>query len=251
MAEATSSANTNEPQENLPIKKYIIYVLIGGLIASALISIVSVLVGHFGDTAGRALGTTVLIMIHSLIGLAFLSVEHDHNRSKALIINTLFGLIVASMLTSIMGVWNILDGTIVSDLYGTYILGFIAVLIIATLLTAHLEDKLVRQMVNATSGVVAVAFASLLPWVFKDNNYELFDFYYRCVGALFILAATMIILTVIFERLYVIKHPSERIETNPHAMPLWVKILLGVFVFIFGGWMIIPFVFALIFGATL
>jgi len=250
MAETTSSTNTKTTHEMLPIKKYITYILIGGLIASALISIVSVLVGHFGDTAGRALATTVLIMVHSLVGLAFLSVEHDHSRSKALIINTLFGIVVASMLTSILGVWEVLDGAIVGDLYGTYMLGFIAVLIVATLLTTHLEDKLVRQMTYATSGAVGVAFVSLLPWIFQDDNYDLFDFYYRCVAALFILAATMIILTVIFERLYVMKHPAALEATNPHAMPLWVKLLLGVIVLVFGGWIIIPVILALIFGTA-
>jgi hypothetical protein len=232
---------------DLPVKKYVMYVLIGGLILSALISIIAVLTGEFGDTIGRAFGTTFTIMIHSLVGLLFLSVKRSRSLSSSIIINTVFTIVIASMITSIFGVWDILTDELVGDLYSTYFLALIAALIIAGLVSAHVKDKIVGTMAWSASGTVAVAFTSLLPWIFVQYSSMLPEFYFRVVAALFILAATVTILTVIFDRLFMIKHPEAKAPANPNAMPLWVKILLGFLVFIFGGWIIFPII-GLIFG---
>lgn len=248
--EATHQKNTETTAnwtKDLPVKKYIMYVLIGGLVLSALISIVAVLAGEFGDTAGRAFGTTFTIMIHSLLGLLFLSVKRSRTLSSAILVNTVFTLVVASMMTSILGIWDILPNKLVEDLYGTYLLTLIAALIIAGLVSAHVKDKIVGTMAWGASGTVAVAFASLLPWVFAEYPSMLPEFYFRVVAALFILAATVTILTIIFDRLFMIKHPEVKAPANPNAMPLWVKILLGFLIFIFGGWIIFPIV-GLVFG---
>lgn len=226
--------------KDLPVKKYIMYVLIGGLVLSALISIIAVLAGEFGDTVGRAFGTTLTIMVHSLLGLLFLSVKRSRTLSSAIIVNTVFTLVVASMMTSILGIWDILSEQLVGDLYSTYFLTVIAALIIAGLVSTHTKDKVVGAVAWTGSGTVAVAFVSLLPWIFTDLPSLLPEFYFRVVAALFILAATTTILAIIFDRLYVLKHPEPKAEANPHAMPLWVKILLGFLILLFGGWIIFP-----------
>lgn len=234
--------------KDIPVKKYIMYVLIGGLVLSALISIVAVLVGEFNDTVGRAFGTTITIMVHSLLGLLFLSVKRSRNLSGAVLINTTFTLIVASMITSIIGIWDIIPGRIVGDLYSMYFLTIVAALIIAGLIATHIKDKVVGGLAWGASGTVVVAFVSLVPWVFAEFPSSLPQFYFRVVAALFILAATVTILTVIFDRLFAIKHPELKAPANPNAMPLWVKILLGFLIFVFGGWWIIALLFG-IFGA--
>ncbi|HEY0965177.1 MAG TPA: hypothetical protein VGE13_01730 [Candidatus Saccharimonadales bacterium] len=232
--------------KSIPVKKYIMYVLIGGLVLSALISIVAVLAGEFNDTVGRAFGTTLTIMLHSLLGLLFLSVKRSRSLSGAILINTTFTLIVASMMTSILGIWDIVPGRIVGDLYSTYLLTVVAALIISGLVSAHIKDKVVGGLAWGASGTVVVAFISLIPWIFAEFPASLPQFYFRVVAALFILAATVTILTVIFDRLFMIKHPELKAPTNPNAMPLWVKILLGFLIFIFGGWWIIVLLFGLV-----
>lgn len=232
--------------KDIPVKKYIMYVLIGGLVLSALISIVAVLVGEFNDTVGRAFGTTLTIMIHSLLGLLFLSVKRSRTLSGAILINTTFTLLVASMMTSILGIWNIVPGRVVGDLYSTYFLTIVAALIVSGLLAAHIKDKVVGGLAWAASGTVVVAFTSLLPWIFIEFPSSLPELYFRIVAALFILAATITILTIIFDRLFVIKHPELKAPANPHAMPLWVKILLGFLIFLFGGWWIVALLFGIV-----
>lgn len=234
-----ATVSSNNWTKDIPVKKYIMYVLIGGLVLSALISIVAVLAGEFNDTVGRAFGTTFAIMLHSLLGLLFLSVKRSRNLSGAILINTVFTLVVASMMTAILGIWDIIPGRVVGDLYSTYFLTIIASLIVSGLVSAHIKDKVVGGLAWSASGTVVVAFASLLPWIFAELPSALPEFYFRVVAALFILAATVTILTIIFDRLFVIKHPELKAPTNPNAMPLWLKILLGFLVFVFGGWWVI------------
>ena len=228
--------------EGIPVKKYIMYVLIGGLVLSALISIVAVLVGEFSDTVRRAFGTTFTIMVHSLLGLLFLSVKRIRTLAGSIMLNTIFTLVVASMMTSILSIWDIFSSRFTGDLYTTYFLSIIAALIIAGLVSAHIKDKVVGAIAWSAAGSVAVAFASLLPWIFAEYARLLPDFYFRVVAALFILAATATILTIIFDRLYQLKNPDKKPAPNPHAMPLWVKVLLGFLVLLFGGWMIFPII---------
>lgn len=234
----------------LPIKKYITYVLVGGLVVSSLIAIIAVLAGGFTDTVGRAFATTITIVIHSLIGLTFLSAKRSRSISSTLIINTLFTIVVASMATSVLGIWEVLNGQMVANFYATFLVVLFAVLIIAGLLTTHLRDKLVRTMALSASGGVALAFALLVPWIFADDYYTLPEFYFRVIAASFILAATLTVLTIIFERMYAVKHPEPAEASNPHAMPFGVKLLLIFLVLFFGGWMIFPLFFGLIFGAA-
>lgn len=228
-------------------KKYVLYVLVGGLIISALISIVAVLAGEFGEVAGRSLATTVVIMVHALLGLMFLSASHTRSLSAAIVVNALFAIVVGSMLTAIVGIWELVSGATIADLYGTLFLGFVAALIISGLVSAHTEDKAVNAFVLSASVATVVSFTALLPWVFQNDAYVLPEIYFRIVAALFIVTATLIILTVIFDRMYVVKHP-EAVVTKPGAMPLWAKFLIGLAIFIFGGWLIIPLIFGLLFG---
>lgn len=240
-------AHTNS---SVPIKRYVLYVLVGGLVISALISIIAVLVGEFGDTAGRALGTTVLIVIHSLLGLLFLSVKKERSLSSSVIINTLFGVLIASMATSVLGTWDIFSSDIVGDLYLVYFLALTASLLVSALLTTHLKDKVVQGLAWSSIGAVLASFGILLPWVFEDLNYILPDVYYRIVAALSILTATLIVLTVIFDRLYVVKHPELKAARDPHAMPLGLKIFLIVIAVIFGGGLILPGIIAGMLGLS-
>lgn len=237
-------------QSNLPVKHYILYVLIGGLIASALISIVAVLAGQFGDTAWRAFATTLIIVVHSLIGLAFLSVKRSRTLSAAIIMDTLFGILIASMITAVLGIWNILASRWVGDLYTTYLFALIALLLISGLLSTHRQqDKTVNAISWSASGTIVVAFVSLLPWIFAENVSALPEFYFRVVAALVILAATMTILTAIFDRLFIVEHPEPQL-TNTTSMPLWVKILLGFVALLLGGWIIIPLLLGIIAGVS-
>lgn len=231
------------------VRHYFLYILVGGLVASALIAVGAILAGSFNDVASKALLTVLVIVIHSFIGLAFLSVGKSRSPSSTLIVNTLFVIVVASLVTSIFGIWKIISGHVTGDFYGTYFLGFIAVLIIAALLTAHTEDKVVNGLVATSTGFVTATFIALLPWVFADSTYVLPDFYFRLVAALFVLAATVIVLTVIFNWLFIVKHPATQAVRKPGSMPPWLLALVIALAVVFGGGFFIPFILAAVFGS--
>lgn len=217
-----------KPKEPSPIRRYFLYVLIGGLVVSALISIIAVLVGEFNETVGKALLTTLMIVIHALIGLAFLSTKSDQSLSSKLIVNTLFGVVVASLLTSILGIWDVFDSVIIGDLYLTYFFGIITVLTIAALLTSHQQDQATRALSLGSISSVVVTYLLILPYIFADDNYTLPNVYVRVTWAFVILSATLVVLTCIFDRLFVVKHPEVKAsdQAKPGSMPTWLKILL-------------------------
>lgn len=250
----TPSATTPESIEvtkgQSPIKRYFLYVLIGGLIASALISIVAVLVGEFNETFSKALATTVIIVIHALIALAFLSTKTHESLSSKFIVNTLFWVVVASLLTAVLGIWGILTGMLVGDLYGVYFSGVITALVISAILTAHPQDQTTRALMYGSIASIATTFLLIVPYFFADDNYVLPQIYGRITWAFVILSATLTVLAAIFDRLYVFKHPELRVPLKPGAMPTWLKILLVLVVAFFFLPFIVPFLGYLIAGAT-
>ncbi|MCU0239660.1 MAG: hypothetical protein MUC29_09475 [Pyrinomonadaceae bacterium] len=56
--------------ENLNVKKLFLYTLIASVALSALIGIIVILVGNFGELEGKVLATTFTIAVTSILGLA-------------------------------------------------------------------------------------------------------------------------------------------------------------------------------------
>ncbi|HEY1085683.1 MAG TPA: hypothetical protein VGE34_03070 [Candidatus Saccharimonadales bacterium] len=259
MSESADNTHTHEPKNQevakpaekpvSPIKKYFLYVLVGGLVASALISIVSILAGEFSDTSTKALWTTISIVFHSLLGLAFLSADQSPRRDTSLIVNTVFGVVIASLATSIFGIWEIVDGVIIGDLYQVYFMALIANLVIAALLNTSMQDKVVRYLTWSTIGAIATMFIALLPWIFQDNYYDLPDVYFRILAALAIVLATLAVLTTIFDRLYQMKHPRPKQPLDGGAS-MTVKIIVIIIAVIVGAPVALGMLFS-IFGMLL
>jgi hypothetical protein len=94
------------------LKSAILYVLIGGLVISALISIVAILIGEFNSVITKALLTTFVFVTHSLIILALVSADRNNSIGKAVIPSTIFLAIIANMFTTTLGTWNVIDGDV-------------------------------------------------------------------------------------------------------------------------------------------
>ena len=214
------------------IKKYFIYVLVGGIIVFALISIGAILIGQFNDITTKALLSTLSIVIHSLLALAFVSTRAgDNNRYTRFIINILFALILASLLTSLMSIWGAIDSILSSKLYGFYFLVFFASLYCLAIIKSQLKDNL-SVIAGNTSMVITLIFtAYLMPFVFLDNRVDLGDFYYRLLAVLAILLGTSTVLTAIFHKLYQSKHPEQKRAKG--KTPVWLIVLLIIIAFTF------------------
>ncbi len=247
----TPPSSTGKAQEEAPvIKRYFLYVLIGGLIASAGISIVAVLTGDFTETFGKAFATTVVLVIHALAALAFLSIKTQKSLPSRLLVDTFFWVVVASLLTAVLGIWGIFTEILVGDFYGVYFVAILTALIVSALLTAHHQDQTTRALMYGSVASVVSTFLLTAPYFFADTNYVLPEIYGRITWAFLILSATLVALTAIFDRLYTVKHPELKASPKPGAMPTWLKILLVLIVAFFCLPFIMPFLSLVIAGTS-
>jgi hypothetical protein len=69
--------------------------------------------------------------------------------------------------------------------------------------------------VYATAIFIALLTVILIPWVLSTTASELGSFYYRLIGAITILAATSLSLSVIFNRIAISQHPELHKSNQP------------------------------------
>lgn len=255
----TESMEVQKGMRSAQVRKWFFYILIGGLIVSALISIVAVLIGEINDLVARSLWTTVIMVAHSLVAVGFLSAASNSKNSDAdeVVLNTLITLTVASFMTSVLGTWQVFSGDIVGDLYQLYFYVLFASILVFGLMHARFSDKATALSAKASIGITVTFVTYLIPSVF-DNARVLPDVYYRGIAAMAILLSTTVVLTIIYQWVYAIKNrerlAGERakamaqrhaaaLEGRP-SMPMPVKVLLIVIAVLFAA----PIMFGLLLG---
>jgi hypothetical protein len=191
-------------------KKFFLFNLIGSLIVCAIVAVVTVLIGNFDETAFKVLITLFMVVIHSLICLAFIWDDERQNTFErlAFFINVIFFIIVLSFLTSIFGIWNIIPGELVGHLYMTYfVIGFAA--LHGDILSKALKRETYIDLIIYLNYVfMAIVVLMLLPIIYvHDPTKTLGEVYFRFLGAAGIIDGTLSILTIIFYRLYMHSHP--------------------------------------------
>lgn len=193
-------------------KKFFLFSLIGSLIISALVAVITVLVGDLNEITSRVFSTLGMVVIHSLMSLLFIWDDEKQNTFErlAFFINVLFSLIVLSFLTSIFGIWKILPSDLVWDLYQIYFVMGFASLHGDILSKAFSKEKYMDVIIYVNYVVMGIVVLILLPIILIDNSYKLLgEFYFRILGAIGIIDGTLSILTMIFYKLYLHKHPEE------------------------------------------
>lgn len=224
---------------NFPeFKKFFLFNLIGALVISAIVAVVTVLVGEFNETAARVLFTLLMVIIHSLISLSFIWDDSKQNTFKrlAFFTNVLFLIIVVSFITSVFGIWEIIPSETVGNLYQTYfVIGF-ASLHSDILSKALKKENYLDIIIYLNYLFIGIVVLMLLPIIYTDNAFDVFDeLYYRFLGAAGIIDGTLSILTIIFYKLHIHKHPEEQNalaggiqsgKTQNTGLSIWVWVLL-------------------------
>lgn len=193
------------------IKRLAINVMIAGLIGSAGVAVVAVLVGQFNDVLTKALFTLLIVALHALVSLGFLESRTKGHSSEDLKVftNTIFVLIVFSFITAVFGIWGLLPGELIWKLYATYFIAAFASLHGEMLYKTRGLDATITNITYANYIFMALVVILLLPplWV-SDSDFP--DFYYRLLAATAIVDATLTILAVILHKLYLQKHPEMK-----------------------------------------
>ena len=235
-------------------KKFFLFNLIGSLIISALVAVVTVLIGEFNEVTGRVLLTLLMVIVHSLISLSFIWDDKRQNTFErlAFFINVIFILIIISFFTSIFGIWKIIPGETVWHLYQTYfVIGF-ASLHGDILSKALRKENYMDMIIYANYVFMAIVVLMLQPVIYVDNATKVLgEMYFRILGAVGIIDGTLSILTIIFYKLYMRKHPQEQNvysggiqtgKTQKKGLSIWVWILLA--------YLLLQIVFPLIFYSS-
>lgn len=225
------------------LKKFFLYTLVGALVASAGVAVVTVLIGSFNETSSRVFLTLLMVILHSLISLSFI---WDDSRQKtfeklAFFTNVLFFLIVLSFITSILGIWKIIIGDLVGKIYQTYfVIGFAALHSDILSKVLHKETYMDR-IAYANFVFIILVVGMIMPTIYVKDSFEVLgESYYRVLGALGIIDGTLSILAIIFYKLYIHKHPeaqnvlaggSQAGDTKKKGFGIWVWILLIYLIF--------------------
>lgn len=216
------------------LHKYFLYTLVGGLVILALISIFAVLIGELNSTITRSLAMTGSMVIHTLIILPIVSIPNKNEKINSPIVNIILLLSVASFITSIFFIWDILTGQIVIDLYKLYFYSFCVSLWIQLLLNvgSNLIDKQTHLMSNIAIGITVIFYLLLIPTVFTHYPDTLPEFEYRAMTASVIALATVSVLMTIFHRIYISKHPEIKlvpfVNNGRHIRLAVITIIVGI-----------------------
>ena len=230
------------------LKKFFIFNFIGSLIIAALVAVVTVLIGHFNEITTRVFMTLFMVILHSLISLFFIWDDSRRNTFEklAFFVNTVFILIVLSFLNSLFGIWKIISSETVWHVYQTFFIVAFAALHADILSKALRKEKYMDAIIAGNYCFIILVVLMLQPIIFTQNAYMVLgEMYYRFLAAAAIIDGTLSILTIIFYKLYMHKHPevqdmlSEGVPT-PGGKParkglsIWVWILLIYLVFQMG-----------------
>lgn len=220
-------------------KKFFLFNLIGALVISAIVAVITVLIGEFNETAARVLFTLLMVVVHSLIALAFIWDDTRQNTFDrlAFFTNVLFLIIVVSFITSVLGIWEVIPGETVWHLYQTYFVVGFASLHSDILSKALKRENYLDMIVYVNYIFIAIVVLMLMPVIYITNAFDVLgEIYYRFLGAAGIIDGTLSILAIIFYKLYMHKHPEEQNtlaggvqsgKTQKKGLSIWVWILIA------------------------
>jgi hypothetical protein len=193
------------------IKNIFLKVMICCLVAAATVAVVTVLIGKFDDILERSLFTILMVAVHALISFGFISNNKKQVESKnlTLFINAIFGIIILSFMTALFGIWKIIPGHIVAELYELYFVLLFAIVHAEALEKMLGKQKLIDRVIYTNFVFMIIVVALFIPAIFTAFDSTLSSLYYRFMASMGIIDVTLIILTVILQRMYLQKHPKD------------------------------------------
>lgn len=222
------------------LKKFFIFSFIASLVVAALVAVVTVLFGQFNEITEKVFLTLFMVVAHSLISLAFIWDDSRRNtfNKLAFFINTVFLLVVLSFVTSLFGIWEIVAGGTIWRIYQTYFLIAFASLHIDILSKAFNKEKYMDIIIYVNYLFIAIVVLMFQPIIYIDNATSvLSEMYFRILAAIGIIDGTLSILTIIFYKLYMYKHPEIQNVGPQKKLGIWLWILI-IYLFFQISWII-------------
>lgn len=239
-APATPAAPTVDPAHKSKLgtlKLAFLYVLIGGLVISALISVVAILIGEFNSIISKAITTTVSLVVHSSLMLLIILADKNNQLGKSVIPTSFLVVVIANMITSSLGIWGVWGDDLSWRFVNVYAFLIGIAFMIAGLLRMRIQKQLMQTLSYTSIGLVILLGLIFTPWILFFDASWVNEAYYRIISATAILAVTSVVITSIVNRILVSQH-KELANTVPAAPKysggmLGITISLGVITAIF------------------
>lgn len=193
---AATEAPEVAPSRLTRLKTAFMYVLIAGLAAAAITSVIALLVGQFTSGLSKALLTIFIFFSHSLLILAILWADRYNQVGKLLLPTSIIVLVFANLISTTLGTWEIITAETAWRAFSFYFLVLGAVFITIGLLRLRLAQQATQIALYTSIGLIAATVISLAPWVLQVVS-DFDPLYYRIVAALSILAATSLMIGVV------------------------------------------------------
>lgn len=214
-------------------KKYFLHTMIISLVIGALVGIISILAGSFSDTSGRVVACLVSIIIHSLLSFYVIpSPNNEENFKKMVIFNeTLFVLLAASFVTSLLAIWGLFTPDLTWKLYLSF--GSIGSAALLSNILLLLQGKSKQIDTALLTGVFStmVLLVFVLVAIFAQDSLD--DFYYRLMAVVGIVAGTSSVVTAVLYKLYLQAHPEEQNVLDARKSGIKILKFLGWLVLIY------------------
>ena len=179
------------------LKTAFMYVLIIGLAAAAITSVIALLVGQFTEGIAKALLTIFIFFSHSLLILAVLWADRYNQVGRLLLPTSIVLLVFANIISTTLGTWEIISTESAWRAFSLYFLVLGVVFIIVALLKLRIAHQVTQIAIYTAIGLVVATAIALVPWVLQ--LIDTFDpVYFRIVSALAILATTSLLIGIIF-----------------------------------------------------
>lgn len=179
------------------MKRIFLYSLIASVTVSAVLGIVVILLGDYGETEVRILLTTLTITAMSILGLAC-GAYYETERAALLPIAGVISTVIAGVMT-LVTIWSSADGTIFVKTELTALIAAVAFAHISLLSLARLDH---RFSWSRTAALILdgslVGILLFLLWFEPDGNG---DIIFRIIGVLAILIGAVTVMTPVFHKL--------------------------------------------------
>jgi hypothetical protein len=184
--------------QNTNIRKLFLYLLIASVALSAVIGIVVILIGNFGEFESKVLLTTLTITVTSILGLAC-GAYLETGRGRILPAVGIVFALAAGVLWVVM-VWTSQpESTLFPKVVMTVTLVAASCSHLSLISMARLDRRFLWSRYAAHGAVWGLsAFLIYLIWFVQNPDQEIFG---RVVGVLGILVAALTVMTPVFHKL--------------------------------------------------
>ena len=197
------------------LKLAFLYVLIGGLVLSAIISVVAIIIGEFNSVMTKAILMTVSFVIHSIVALLVILADKNNQLGRDIIPTTFFATIIANMISSSLGLWEVLSGDMATRVFFVYAFVIGIAFIAEGLLRQMVKRPVTKALTYTSIALVLLQALVFIPWILFHDASWVTDMYYRIISALSILAVTSILITFIMRPVVVRQYPELAKASKP------------------------------------